>query len=473
MFEAYNRLSKSTMAKIYLSSTYEDLKEYRDVVYRALRQMQHDVIAMEDYVAADARPLEKCLRDVEECDLYIGIIGWRYGYVPERQEEGGKSITEFEFRHAVKKNKSCLLFLTAKDYPWLPEHIDRGVEGERLQAFRSELISQHVISFFGSKENLARLAGAAVHNWDKEKLTQLAISPPAQKSESNLGNFVFKTCNRSRQVFEFMNFFTLHLKQSTGIPQVYFIHGQEKECHDSLVERLVHTQVKPLSEKKWGEQFGVITFKRLGWSYDGELADIQQDLKRALFMEFDPTYSEDDLSAAALEELFMRSLNRLIIIYYTIHVVHWNDVLKESIRWYLTYLAAIKGRSSSPQVLVFFSFVYPEAKTSSRWKKWLGFNRFTKVSIEGELDLIISSNDLLPCLKLRELLPVRRDDVKDWFSFNNIHLEKRRYELLEKMFEGEDGKTVEFKSMADIEAELLNIMKNVQQEVMRARGYYE
>ena len=38
------------MAKIYLSSTYSDLKEHREAVYRALRKMRHDVIAMEDYV---------------------------------------------------------------------------------------------------------------------------------------------------------------------------------------------------------------------------------------------------------------------------------------------------------------------------------------------------------------------------------------------------------------------------------------
>jgi hypothetical protein len=72
------------MAKIYLSATYSDLKEFRDAVYDVLRMLRHDVIAMEDYVATDAYPLHKCLADVAACDIYIGLVGWRYGYVPGR-----------------------------------------------------------------------------------------------------------------------------------------------------------------------------------------------------------------------------------------------------------------------------------------------------------------------------------------------------------------------------------------------------
>jgi hypothetical protein len=36
------------MARIYISSTYDDLKGHREQVYRALRELGHDVIAMED-----------------------------------------------------------------------------------------------------------------------------------------------------------------------------------------------------------------------------------------------------------------------------------------------------------------------------------------------------------------------------------------------------------------------------------------
>ena len=61
------------MARIYVSSTYGDLREHREEVYRTLRKLGHDVVAMEDYVASDQRPLERCLDDVAACDPYVGI----------------------------------------------------------------------------------------------------------------------------------------------------------------------------------------------------------------------------------------------------------------------------------------------------------------------------------------------------------------------------------------------------------------
>ena len=68
--------------------------------YRVLRQLGHDVVAMEDYVAADRRPLDKCLADVASCDLYLGVFAHRYGYIPESDNPDGRSITELEYRHA-------------------------------------------------------------------------------------------------------------------------------------------------------------------------------------------------------------------------------------------------------------------------------------------------------------------------------------------------------------------------------------
>ena len=108
------------MATIYLSSTYTDLKACREAVYHALRQMRHDVIAMEDYVATDERPIEKCLADVAASDLYIGIFAWRYGYIPSEMNPEHKSITELEYRKAIQTGKTCLLFLLDKDAPWPP-----------------------------------------------------------------------------------------------------------------------------------------------------------------------------------------------------------------------------------------------------------------------------------------------------------------------------------------------------------------
>jgi hypothetical protein len=81
--------------KVYISSTFEDLKEYREKVYRQLRKMRDDVISMEDYVAGDQRSLAQCLADVAIAHIYIGIIAWRYGYVPRHDNPDKRQESHF------------------------------------------------------------------------------------------------------------------------------------------------------------------------------------------------------------------------------------------------------------------------------------------------------------------------------------------------------------------------------------------
>lgn len=35
-----------------------------------LRKLRHDIIAMEDYVAADRRPVGQCRQDIHQADIY-------------------------------------------------------------------------------------------------------------------------------------------------------------------------------------------------------------------------------------------------------------------------------------------------------------------------------------------------------------------------------------------------------------------
>jgi HEAT repeat protein len=152
-----------TMAKIYVSSTFKDLEECRENVRRVLRQMKHEDVAMEYYVAEDRRPVDKCLEDVAACDLYIGIFAWRYGYIPPGYD---KSITELEYRKAVETNKKCHIFLLNEDVPWLRKFIDKNAQ--KIDDLREELSENYTVSFFKTPEELGSLVSTSVHNWERE-----------------------------------------------------------------------------------------------------------------------------------------------------------------------------------------------------------------------------------------------------------------------------------------------------------------
>ena len=148
------------MARIYISSTFSDLMSYREAAYRALRMLRHDVVAMEDYVAADQRPLDKCLADVAASDLYIAIIAWKYGYVPSEGNPNLLSITELEYRRAKEVGIPCLIFLLADNAPWPPKEMDQVTgasdHGSRVSAFRQTLTRDYLVDFFQTPDELAR-----------------------------------------------------------------------------------------------------------------------------------------------------------------------------------------------------------------------------------------------------------------------------------------------------------------------------
>ena len=149
------------MTKVYVSATFRDLEECRSAVMLALRRLRVEDVAMESYVAEDRRPVERCLADVAECDLYVGIFAWRYGFIPAGYD---RSITELEYRHAEELGKPWLIFLLDEEAPWPRIHIDRGTDADKIEALRAELSDRHMCSTFTGPGDLAALVTAAVAN---------------------------------------------------------------------------------------------------------------------------------------------------------------------------------------------------------------------------------------------------------------------------------------------------------------------
>lgn len=156
--------------RVYLSSTFEDLKEHRAAVFAALERAGLDVARMEAYAAADERPLDLCLRDVARSEIYVGLVAWRYGYVPpdEHGNPQGKSITALEYRQAEDRTLRKLLFFAHSDTKahWPDRFKDEvtgdGERGAKLDAFRNELGTEKTVSFFRTPDELATLVLAAI-----------------------------------------------------------------------------------------------------------------------------------------------------------------------------------------------------------------------------------------------------------------------------------------------------------------------
>jgi hypothetical protein len=174
--------------KLYISATSRDLQQHRLAVATVLRRMGHQPIGMEDYVAEGARPLHRCLADVAACDAYVGIIAWRYGFVPTDAGGpgmplpigtalGSTSITEFEFRQAVQSGKPVLIFLLAPEAEWPSNQFDavsgEGEQGNAIYKLRQEVGSQFLVSHFRTPEELASLVSTAVYRVEMSRQMSL------------------------------------------------------------------------------------------------------------------------------------------------------------------------------------------------------------------------------------------------------------------------------------------------------------
>lgn len=93
--------------QVFVSSTYEDLREERQEVMQALLELDCIPAGMELFPATDDDQWTLIKRVIDECDYYIVIIGGRYGSIGPK----GISYTEQEYRYAIETGKPAIAFL--------------------------------------------------------------------------------------------------------------------------------------------------------------------------------------------------------------------------------------------------------------------------------------------------------------------------------------------------------------------------
>lgn len=147
--------------QIFVSSTYEDLKEERSIVMETILRLEQIPIGMEMFNAGDEEQWELIKRTIDNSDYYLVIIGDRYGSTLS----DGTSYTEKEYLYAIEVGKPVLTFIKSGD----------GVSPQEdyKQQYRLKLFREHakgkISSFWSNKDELGRKVASSIPSQIKRK----------------------------------------------------------------------------------------------------------------------------------------------------------------------------------------------------------------------------------------------------------------------------------------------------------------
>ena len=139
------------MARVYVSSTVIDLRLERQAVLDWLRLARHQ--AVDSYLPASDTVRASCLDDVAGCDLYVLILGHRYGFQPALDNSEDLSITHLEFRRGECGIPRVALLRTSIPDVRLSD-LEDPARAPLVLAFRAEVGRQVRPAEFGDLQGL-------------------------------------------------------------------------------------------------------------------------------------------------------------------------------------------------------------------------------------------------------------------------------------------------------------------------------
>lgn len=144
--------NKEKIYQVFISSTYDDLKEERSAVMQTLLCLNCMPICMELFPASAMSQMEYIKKMIDKCDYYILISAGRYGCIDKSENI---SYTEIEYNYAIEKKIPIMTFLY-EDIKKIPveKSEETEIKKEALNNFRKKVSENNLVAFYSSKEEL-------------------------------------------------------------------------------------------------------------------------------------------------------------------------------------------------------------------------------------------------------------------------------------------------------------------------------
>ena len=157
--------------QVFVSSTYEDMKDERQAAVEVILQAGHIPAGMELFSAGDESQMDTIRQWIDDSDVFMLILGGRYGTI---EEKSGKSYIELEYDHAITTKKP--FFAIVIDEKYLEEKIHlrsssvfEKKSGHLMIPFK-EKVKQKMCSTYGNLDQLKLMAFRALADMSHRNL---------------------------------------------------------------------------------------------------------------------------------------------------------------------------------------------------------------------------------------------------------------------------------------------------------------
>jgi hypothetical protein len=138
--------------RVYISSTYSDLKEYRQQARDALLRLGHFPVMAENWSDSETYPVQQCLDLISGCEATVLILGHRYGFIPEGSSI---SLTQMEYDRATQMGIKVFSFILSDDALVRPSSIETDpANRQKLDNFKRQIRMNSIAGIFGTPQDL-------------------------------------------------------------------------------------------------------------------------------------------------------------------------------------------------------------------------------------------------------------------------------------------------------------------------------
>src|SRR5271157_72170 len=159
--------------QVFVSSTYSDLIQERQAAVEAILTAGHIPAGMELFTSGDESQMEVIKQWIDESDVYLLILGGRYGSVEPRT---GKSYTQIEYEYALNEGKplfACVMTDSALEdrVKTFGTRAMETVNQQKLTDFRALVLTKMVKFWEDSKDIKIAIGETLAHFARRDELT--------------------------------------------------------------------------------------------------------------------------------------------------------------------------------------------------------------------------------------------------------------------------------------------------------------